>query len=87
MVAGEHNGLIPITSTALKKPCILRRKRRRSEQENLHPKLMLPSPKISFTPEADSKPSPEIPNLLTPLKTPVKNLPFSPSRVSGSTGL
>ena len=84
--AHGHEGLIPLTSDALKKPCILRRKRRRSEQENFcpKPKLILPSP----TPKA-SEPESKQPVIglqsqtsnLTPLKTPVKHLPFSPSQV------
>lgn len=77
----SYDGLIPLTSKALKQPCILRRKRRKSNQENVGPPLVLPSPKAEPSSECDANLS-VIFNQLTPLKTPVKHLPFSPSRVS-----
>lgn len=80
-VSGE-GGLIPLTSQVLKQPCILRRKRRRAEQENCQPKLILPSSTPISSREPEEPKHAVIHNLLTPLKTPVKHLPFSPSRVS-----
>ena len=83
--AAGHNGLIPLTSQALKQPCILRRKRRSTDQENREPKLLLPSSTPISSQETEEPKHTVIHNLLTPLKTPVKHLPFSPSRVSVRT--
>ncbi|XP_067933621.1 transcriptional activator Myb-like isoform X2 [Watersipora subatra] len=84
--ATRLDGLIPLTSEVLKQPSILRRKRRRNDQENRQPKMSFPT-----TPPITNQEPPEpkhtvIHNLLTPLKTPVKHLPFSPSRFFNSPG-
>lgn len=75
--ADGHCKLIPLTSKALKRPHILRRKRHRSDRENYHPQLILPSSTpISKSHSLDSSMQSVLPDT-SPL-----NLPFSPSRVS-----
>lgn len=76
----QKSGLIPLTSAAFR-PGILRRKRQRSEQENRLPKIKL-LPQSAFNDVNTHALSLSL--FSTPIKTPVKSLPFSPSQVGSA---